>query len=215
MIDNRTYILYNDVMDTLTSSRTWLPALQGLRPGSIYIMLAPHAARALMLETAARMALRNTVRVLDGGNQFNAYHVARSIRRYSADLEGTLARIQLARAFTCYQVETLICGAASGLPQPGQLGRGGSNHAAVTLILDMLATFHDDNVSLAERKRLLLRCRSALQRIAERSILMLGIRPPRAGAADQEELSEMVLGWADDIWRAEPPQTQSAPRLFA
>ncbi len=116
-------------MDTLTSSRNWLPALSGLKPGRITVMLAPHAARALLLEGAARLALHNTVRVLDGGNQFNAYNVARSIRRYTADLEPTLARIHLARAFTCYQVETLVSGAAMQVEAtPGHLHSGYAFH---------------------------------------------------------------------------------------
>jgi hypothetical protein len=201
-------------MDTLTSSRSWLPALNGLRPGKIYVLFAPHAARALMLEAAGRLALRSTVRVLDGGNQFNAYHVARSIRRYTSDLETTLARIQLARAFTCYQVETLICGAASPL-HSAALGAGIFQPAAVTLVLDLLATFNDDNVSLTERRRLLDRCHLAMRRIAEQSALLVGLRPARPGHDDQIELVETVLSWADDIWQAEVPAAQPALRLFA
>lgn len=192
-------------MDTLTSSRNWLPALSGLKPGRITMMLAPHAARALLLEGAARLALHNTVRVLDGGNQFNAYNVARSIRRYTADLEPTLARIHLARAFTCYQVETLVSGAAMQMKPP-----------QVTFILDMLSTFNDENVALAERKRLLERIRLALRVIARQSILVIGLRPAHPGYPDTVELVERVMGWADDIWQAEErPVLQPALRLFA
>jgi hypothetical protein len=192
-------------MDTLTSSRNWLPALSGLKPGRITVMLAPHAARALLLEGAARLALHNTVRVLDGGNQFNAYNVARSIRRYTADLEPTLARIHLARAFTCYQVETLVSGAAMQMKPP-----------QVTFILDMLSTFNDENVALAERKRLLERIRLALRVIARQSILVIGLRPAHPGYPDTVELVERVMGWADDIWQAEErPVLQPALRLFA
>ncbi len=192
-------------MDTLTSSRNWLPALSGLKPGRITVMLAPHAARALLLEGAARLALHHTVRVLDGGNQFNAYNVARSIRRYTADLEPTLARIHLARAFTCYQVETLISGAAMQV-KPTQ----------VTFILDMLSTFNDENVPLAERKRLLERIRLALRAIARQSILVIGLRPAHPGYPDTIELVEKVMSWADDVWQAEErPVLQPALRLFA
>jgi len=201
-------------MDTLTSSRNWLPALSGLRPGKIYVFFAPHAARTLMLETAGRLALRSTVRVLDGGNQFNAYQVARSIRRFTPDIETTLARIQLARAFTCYQVETLLCGAASPLHSVA-LGSGVFQPAAVTLVLDLLGTFNDDNISLPERHRLLDRCHAAMRRIAEQSILLVGLRPARYGHDDQIELVETVLGWADDVWQAEAPVQQPALRLFA
>lgn len=192
-------------MDTLTSSRNWLPALSGLKPGRITVMLAPHAAHALLLEGAARLALHGTVRVLDGGNQFNAYNVARSIRRYTSDLDGTLARIHLARAFTCYQVETLITGAATQV-----------HPTSVTLVLDMLSTFNDENVPLAERRRLLDRIRLGMRAIARQSVLVVGLRPPHPGYPDTAELVEKVLGWADDVWQAEArPVPQPALRLFA
>jgi hypothetical protein len=192
-------------MDTLTSSRNWLPALSGLKPGRITVMLAPHAAHALLLEGAARLALHGTVRVLDGGNQFNAYNVARSIRRYTSDLDGTLARIHLARAFTCYQVETLITGAATQV-----------HPTSVTLVLDMLSTFNDENVSLAERRRLLDRIRLGMRAIARQSVLVVGLRPPHPGYPDTAELVEKVLSWADDVWQAEArPVPQPALRLFA
>jgi hypothetical protein len=191
-------------MDTLTSSRNWLPALSGLKPGRITVMMAPHAANTLLLETSARLALHNTVRVLDGGNQFNAYNVARSIRRYTSDLDGALARIHLARAFTCYQVETLVTGAAMQTPL-----------TAVTVILDMLATFNDENVSIVERRRLLERCRLAMRKIARQSILVVGLRPAHPGYPDTVELVDRVLSWADDVWQAEKPVPQPALRLFA
>jgi hypothetical protein len=192
-------------MDTLTSSRNWLPALSGLKPGRMTVMLAPHAARALLLEGAARLALHGTVRVLDGGNQFNAYNVARTVRRYTADIDGTLARIHLARAFTCYQVETLVTGAATQVKP-----------ASVTLILDLLSTFNDENVPLAERKRLLERIRLSLKVIARQSVLVVGLRPPHPGYPDTVELVERVMSWADDVWQAEAqPVMQPALRLFA
>ncbi len=190
-------------MDTITSSREWLPITRSLQPGQIHALLAPHAGAALMLETAARLSVHGSVRVLDGGNQFNAYHVARSIRRLSAELEPALTRIHLARAFTCYQVETLICGAATSYDVPG---RG----APVTLVFDLLGTFADDNVSLVERRRLLERCRLAMRQIAAHSVLLVGLRPARAGHPDQDELLQIVLGWVDNLWQAEVPVRAAA-----
>ena len=61
-----------------------------------------------MLELAARLALTGELRVLDGGNRFNVYPVARIIRRYSPELTAALARIRLARAFTCYQAAAML-----------------------------------------------------------------------------------------------------------
>lgn len=192
-------------MDTLTSSRNWLPALSGLKPGRVTVLLAPQAACALLLESAARLSLHETVRVLDGGNQFNAYTVARSIRRTTSDINRALSRIHLARAFTCYQVETLVSSAARQA-QP----------ASATLILDMLSTFNDENISLAERKRLLERIRLGLKVISRQSVLVIGLRPAHPGYPDTAALVEQVLGWADDVWQAESkPAAQPPLRLFA
>jgi hypothetical protein len=77
-----------------------------------------------MLDLAARLALRGELRVLDGGNSFNAYTVARNLGRLvgggGSALEEALQRIQVARAFTCYQVLTLLNrNSCSPLSHPG------------------------------------------------------------------------------------------------
>ena len=108
------------------------------------VLTAPHAASALMLELSARLSAAGDLRVLDGGNRFNVYPVARAVRRYTSDLTGALARIRLARAFTCYQMAALLAETpADGLP---------------TLVIDLLATFYDDNAKLTESQRLLADC---------------------------------------------------------
>lgn len=61
-----------------------------------------------MLEMSALLALRGPVRVLDNGNSYNALYVARFIRQQTVRLDDALSRIAVARAFTCYQVITLL-----------------------------------------------------------------------------------------------------------
>ena len=74
-------------------------------------------------------ALRGPVTVLDGGNRFNAYLVARGARGQTELLE----RITVSRAFTCYQMLTLL-ETTHPLPRP-------------ILILDLLNTYYDESVS--------------------------------------------------------------------
>jgi hypothetical protein len=125
-------------------------------PGYIWLVLARHAARQPMLDLAARLAQRGTLRVLDGGNSFNAYAVARSLGRWAGeagkDLENALKRISVARAFTCYQVLTLLSETPTA-PYP-------------TLVLDLLSTFYDENVELYESQRLLESCVGHLLRLS-------------------------------------------------
>jgi hypothetical protein len=78
------------------------------QPGFL-VLVAPHAGRENMLVIAARLALRGPLRVLDGGNRFNAYLVARMLRYLGTDdLTQSLRQIQIARAFTCYQMVKLL-----------------------------------------------------------------------------------------------------------
>ena len=82
------------------------PAVFG--SGQLTLIVGPHAEREAMLAIVARFALRGPARVLDGGNSYDAFQVARLIRRASRDLDRALGRIAVARAFTCYQVLTLL-----------------------------------------------------------------------------------------------------------
>ena len=130
----------------------------------LLLLVAPHAAGAVMLELAARLSLNGRLRVLDGGNRFNIFPVARTIRRYTAELNGALARIQLSRAFTCYQMAAMLAEApADELP---------------TLVVDLLSTFYDDNVSLAESQRLLEDCLPHLKRLSQGAPLVVSVKPP-------------------------------------
>lgn len=177
-----------------------------LTSGQILAILAPHAGRNVMLATAARFALRGPVRVLDGGNHFNAYIVARSIRRLTADIDSALARISLARAFTCHHMEALL--AAALLVQ---------HHLApapATLVFDLLATFYDESVNLAERRRLLLLCQRYFKAISVHSPLLISLRPASADRPDQQALLDEMLAFADNVWQVETPVPATIPRLF-
>ena len=78
-------------------------------PFSFLVLVGPHAASTAMLTFAARLAVHAPLRVLDGGNQFNAREVARLLRSQNApDVYAALERIRVARAFTCYQMLALL-----------------------------------------------------------------------------------------------------------
>src|SRR5512146_2960645 len=107
--------------------------------GQLAMVLGPHAAQAQMLDLAARLAVGGPVRVLDCGNRFNVYPVARAIRSRTGSLQAALQRIHLARAFTCYQVLALL--------------EEAPDESTPTLVLDLLATFYDEDVKLPETQR--------------------------------------------------------------
>jgi hypothetical protein len=157
----------------------------------VLLLIAPHAARTGMLALAGRMAGNGPLRVLDGGNQFNAYLVAREVRRERLTGGDALNDIALARAFTCFQMEALLA-AQTAAPTP-------------LVILDMLATFYDENVPFGEREWLLKRCAAHLARLRGQVPVAISARPPRPGQPDGLQLLAMLQEAADRVWQLETP----------
>lgn len=107
------------------------------KAGSWILLVGPRYMNSTMLTAIARLGEGGALRVLDGGNRFNAYTVARAARGRRDILE----RITISRAFTCYQVLSLL-ESTSANPFP-------------FVVLDLLSTFYDESVQSGERKRLL------------------------------------------------------------
>ena len=139
--------------------------------GEVGLVIGLQAERDKMLALTAGLALAGPVRVLDGGNGFDAYRVARLIRRQTPQLAEPLARIHVARAFTCYQVVALFEEtAASDAPQ---------------LVLDLLATFYDESVTTRESLRLLNIVLAHVQRLRQRAPVIISVRPPPVSQSDR------------------------------
>lgn len=167
-------------------------ALPDLIPCQISLVVLDHPAMQLTPGLIADLALRGPLRVLDAGNCFAAYPIARHLRRATADLSAALQRIQVARAFTCHQVLALLEDSpADTLP---------------VLVLDLLSTFLDENVRLAERRRLLLRCTQELERISRHAPVGIIVRL-RAARPEILPLLQILEEAADQSWRfaSDPP----------
>ena len=155
----------------------------------------------MMLELSVQLALRGSVRVLDGGNSYNALYVARYIRRHTVQLNETLNRITVARAFTCYQVVTLLQQTAVS-PHP-------------TLILDLLATFYDESVDLREAHRLLREVVNQVQRLRRLAPVIVSLSPTPFHQPDRANLSQPLEKIADHLLIREPVETAVyQPSLF-
>lgn len=97
--------------------------------------------RKMALDMLIQVSLREPVWVLDAGNRFQAFDLARACRRHTVNLESTLRRIQIARAFTPYHLRTL---AQKMRTVPETL-----------FLLDCLAPFGADIAPYQEQARLL------------------------------------------------------------
>ncbi len=180
------------------SAQGWLNALAQPQAGHLLLVIAPHAATPLMLELAARLAAGGALHVLDGGNRFNVYPVAKALRRLTIHLDAALERITLSRAFTCYQMLALLQ-ETPARPRP-------------TLLLDFLATFFDESVTLREAQRLLAACLPHLKRLCISSPLIMSVKPPAPIAAARQPLIDQLQQAVDQSWVLEP-MTAKDPQL--
>ncbi|MEI8131997.1 MAG: hypothetical protein WCG34_06155 [Leptolinea sp.] len=167
----------------------------------IQLVVAPHAGREMMLALASRLAPGNVVRVLDGGNQFNAYTVSREIRRHTAELNRALNNIRLSRGFTCYQMLVLLADTPTVPERP-------------VLVLDLLATFYDESVPLGESRRLLENAIIHLRRLSRTAPVMVSARPPSTLCPERLVLLDILRGAATQVMTAEAPRLQPLPGLF-
>lgn len=138
------------------------------------------------------VALRDNVRVVDGGNLFNVLTLNRVIRRKTNRVEEVLGRTYISRAFTCYQMEAM-------------LQNVGEYHCPV-FVLDLLYTFYDESVDDAQSQRLLASAISHLRQVSAVSPVLVGLFPP-AKANKRPNLMDMVLDTADAAWQPETRPT--------
>ena len=174
--------------------------LTDLVPGQLWMLSTPRRSAQLVLDLATRLAVQAPLRVLDGGNSFNVYPVAQALRRHTPRVYAALEQISVARAFTCYQVNTLLENTPAD-PIP-------------TLVLDLLATFYDESVPLGERRWLLNKTIADLHRLSRLGRVLVSVSPPPPEAQPSTILYETLLDAVDRVWRLELPQPAPVLRLF-
>ncbi|MFO7942729.1 MAG: hypothetical protein R6U51_00240 [Anaerolineales bacterium] len=162
--------------------------LPTLSTGSLQLLVAPNPFRQqVVTHFIAELALKGPVQVLDGGNRFDVLRLNRELRRRGRDFYTPLKRIRVARAFTCYQMVTLL--------------EKNSGKGTPTLVLNPLTTFEDESVPFPERLRLLETARYWLDKAARRAPVMLVLHPRPEGDPFLERLGQS----ADRVWTFEGP----------
>ncbi len=138
--------------------------------------------------------------VLDAGNCFDPYRIVRQIRRQTPRVESVLERIQVARAFTCFQVISLL--------EQTRISEGS------VFVLRLLTTFADELVPLRDRLRLLKQVSAQLDRLS-------GCAPITVTLNTNRLESDPVMDWcvhlqsqADKVFLPRRTVDQSSPTLF-
>lgn len=155
-----------------------------------------------MWDLIARLACRGALRLLDGGNRFDVYRcnlaIGHALGGQTAGLPVALEHIRLARAFTCYQLVALL--------------KGTPTQPVPTLVLDLLSTFYDENVSTVESLRLLRDCIVQLQRLNRLAPVAISVRP--GPPENRPELLATLLEAAGQVWTLEPNVPKPPPQMF-
>ena len=170
-----------------------------LKTGKLIVILSPNAARTESMTLIAELGLRGPVTILDGGNRYQPYQIAKLLRRKTVDISTAANRLISRRAFTCYEMNTLLASTPSQR-QPH-------------IILDLLNTFHDDHVPIHEACRLLQSCLGQINRLQVSAPVVVTLAPPHVD--ERAFLISQVCEKADHVLMVEPPVVQAAqPTLF-
>ena len=170
-----------------------------LKTGKLIVLYTLDAARSESMTLIAELGLRGAVTILDGGNRYRPYQVAMLLRRKTVDISTSANHLFSRRAFTCYEMNTLL-GSTPSLNQP-------------YLILDLLNTFYDDHVPTYEAYRLLKSCLGQIQRLLLSGPVVVTLAPPLA--EERGFLLEQVCRQADEVIVKETPVCQpTQPSLF-
>jgi hypothetical protein len=149
--------------------------------------------------------------VLDGANRFNAYTVSSFARRALIPPEKLLKSIRIARAFTCYQMATLM-----GEQLISLLRREGATELLQrrwVILLGLLTTFLDEDVSEREVRPLFERSLRKIEGMASKGVpfLLFQSNPPspplRKGgeggfmSSKRAYLMRRLLQFSNEAWR--------------
>ena len=168
--------------------------------GKLIVLCGADSARAESMLLIAELGLRGPVTILDGGNCYQPRRVALLLGRKTLDIAIPANRLFGRRAFTCYEMNTLLDTTPS-LQQP-------------YVILDLLNTFYDDHVPIPEAERLLKSCLNQIQRLRVCAPVVVTLAAPLV--EERAFLVEQVCEQADHLFCLPPPAPSiSQPPLFA
>lgn len=171
------------------------PSLPSPVSGRILLLVSPASTLPDLFDLVARLALQGSVCVFDGGNTFQGYLLARSLRRQVPDPTAPLQRVLLSRVFTCYQMAALLD--SESFP------------AHPILLLDFLATFYDQSVRVAERRRLLRGCLRRLREISRRTPVAIWVQQRQVIPEEALSFLDLVQSAAGQVWY--PPRRPALP----
>lgn len=148
-------------------------------------LIHPHVMQSLAHQTAhgARVG------VLIGHNRFALHTLTRWARVNRCDAHALLTRIELSRAFTCYQLHRRIITLDVQTPRPWR----------ALYVLGLLDTLYDESVEYAEAARLLNEILVRLKMLCQVGLpVLITLTAPKTPG--REGLITLVADHVDDYW---------------
>lgn len=138
--------------------------------------------------------LDSEVVFVDGGNSFDPYIVSNLARQHSLDPQGALERIFISRAFTAYQLASLVLEKLNEVLEKLK--------SRVVVVSDIIHLFMDRDVPKIESRDIFNRMVTFLAKLAsDRRLLILATHFPRWRSRRSVFLEETLFGRSDIVIR--------------
>lgn len=136
--------------------------------------------------------LGSNIVFIDGANTFRLYHVTRLARLHQLDPKQVLDRIYISRAFTAYQMTSLVMQKLEDAVK--------NCNSELVIVSDIVAMFLDKDVEDEEAKRIYSQVTTRLSNFArEHRIIVVATYPPHQDSPRNIYLETMTCGRANVV----------------
>jgi hypothetical protein len=137
--------------------------------------------------------------VLDGANRFNPYMASSFARKAFIPPASLLKKIWIARAFTCYQMATMVGERLNDL-----LGQGGAiaqPERRWIILLGLIDTFLDEDVSDREIRPLFEKSLRKMEEMVLRGVPFFLFQPTVSPDSKRTYLMKRLFQFAKEAWK--------------
>jgi hypothetical protein len=136
--------------------------------------------------------LSSNVVFIEGGNTFRLYHISRLAQIHHLDPKQTLERIILARAFTAYQLTSILMERLNDAVE--------KYNAKIVIVSDIAGLFLDKDIPEEESKRVFSQVVASLQNfVRKKQIILIATYPPRPNNSRNQYLQTVTFQRANVV----------------
>jgi hypothetical protein len=168
----------------------------GFEPGD-FTVLQGNVASSMIFTLSVRAqlprengGLDSSTVFVDGGNSFSPYEVAENARDYGLDCKAALERVYVSRAFTAYQLSSLILEKLRSVLR--------KTRARLLVVSDVASLFLDRDIPKTEGRELFMKVCSKLSEIAsEKRVIVVASYFPERQSRQGMFFEAVLFGKAD------------------